>query len=66
MLIRIDNEAGRTHGWQARWPLEGKRYLSEFFADKKHGGQFGSHRAAVLAERRLANKARRLRRQSRP
>lgn len=60
-IQRIDNPTKNTHGWQARWPLPGsrtdKRRLTAFFADQKHGGQFGALVQAQRAEKRLRRAA---------
>lgn len=37
-IVRIDSDARRTHGWQARAVVVGKQYVSKFYADAKHGG----------------------------
>lgn len=62
-IQRIDNPAGHTHGWQARWPMPdgSQRRWTRFFADESHGGHY---RALVLAQREeaaLQRKARRMR-----
>lgn len=35
---RIKSADGSTCGWQARVYTVAPRYVSEFFADRKHGG----------------------------
>jgi hypothetical protein len=54
---RIDNPTKHTHGWQARWPIGGKRYLSKLCSDSQHGGMVRAYDAAVKAEQQLKRKA---------
>ena len=59
---RIDSDS--THGWQARWPVEGRRGngLTLLCSDGVHGGPEKAHRAAKKAERLLQLQAREMRR----
>lgn len=60
-VVRIDNPAGRTHGWQARAHVaKGLPRLTRFFADSSHGGKRAAKAAAARAEAQLQRKARRL------
>ena len=61
-IVRIDNPTKRTHGWQVRAPVPGapRRYVSRFFADKRHGSDvkaYAAAQAAVRGVKRLAKKA---------
>lgn len=61
-IQRIDSDS--THGWQARWPVEGRRGngLTMLCSDSVHGGPEKAHRAAKKAERLLQLQARAMRR----
>jgi hypothetical protein len=61
-IQRIDSDS--THGWQARWPVEGRHGngLTMLCSDSVHGGADKAHRAAKAAERLLQLRARELRR----
>ena len=45
-LVRIFSQACSSYGWQARVPYATRRYVSRFFADRKHGGDRKAHRLA--------------------
>ena len=64
-VVRIDNPAGHTHGWQARAHLVAGQRLTKFFADDSHGGVIAAMKAAHTAEVQLQRKAKRLRAQGR-
>jgi hypothetical protein len=61
-IQRIDSDT--THGWQARWPVDGQRGngLTMLCSDGVHGGPDKAHRAARAAERLLKLQAQQLRR----
>lgn len=60
-VIRIDSDS--THGWQARWPADGKpEGLTMLCSDSVHGGPEKAHRAARAAEKLLRLRAQALRR----
>lgn len=62
-VIRIDNEAAHTHGWQARWPIDGRRDVTKLFSDRVHGGKRAAKAAAIAAEPAVKRMALKLRRQ---
>ena len=61
-IQRIDSDT--THGWQARWPVDGQRGngLTMLCSDNVHGGPDKAHRAARAAERLLKLRAEQIRR----
>ncbi len=61
-IVRIDNPAAHTHGWQARAHVSRNRYVSRFFADGAHGGQRAAKRLAHEAPPELERQAARLKR----
>lgn len=63
-IQRIHNTKCASYGWQARVPVPGqpRRYLSRFFADKAHGGEFAAYALAEQALPKLRRMARRSRR----
>ena len=61
-VVRIDSQ--RTHGWQARWPADGKpNGLSMLCSDGVHGGREKAYRVAKAAEQLLKLQAQAIRRQ---
>lgn len=63
---RIDNDAKRMHGWQARAYIRSLTRqrpvrLTRYFADGSHGGHRNAKRLAIAAEVSLQRQARRLR-----
>lgn len=62
-VIRVDNPAAHTHGWQARVHVKDNRYVSRFFADQAHGGNRRARRLAREALPDLERKAARRKRQ---
>ena len=58
-IQRIESADGRTIGWQARAYTQWPRYISQFFADRKHGGKRKARQAAKDAEAALQARARR-------
>lgn len=63
MIVRIDDDKRRTHGWQARAWTVYPHYLSRLFSDKTHGGIVRAKRAARQALPELQQEAARARRQ---
>lgn len=61
-VVRIDSTD--THGWQARWRVEGKpgNGLTMLCSDSVHGGPEQAHRAAKKPERLLQLQAMAMRR----
>ncbi len=59
---RIDSDARRMHGWQARERVIGARYVSRFFSDGVCGGSEAAYRLAEAEQPALRRKAARLRR----
>ena len=61
-IQRIDSDT--THGWQARWRVEGQRGngLTMLCSDSVYGGADKAHRAAQAAEKLLRLQAQALRR----
>ena len=55
-------KSSSSPGWQARAYTQWPRYLSEFFADRLYGGKNKAKALAEKASRKLARKARALRR----
>lgn len=60
MLVRIDNDKRRTHGWQARAWTVYPHYLSRLCSDSTHGGPDKAKRAARRAEAELEREAARV------
>lgn len=60
-VVRIDNPAAHTHGWQARAHVaKGLPRLTKFIADSG-GGRLAAKRKAAWHEARLKAQAERLR-----
>lgn len=57
-LVRIYSKACSSYGWQARAPYTSRRYVSRFFADRKHGGDRKAKRLAQAELPLLALEAR--------
>lgn len=58
-IQRIDNDRKHMHGWQARGDSQCSPGLTQWFADKRHGGRRKAYELAVVAEARLLRRARR-------
>lgn len=57
-VVRIYSKACSSYGWQARAPYTSRRYVSRFFADRKHGGTRKAKRLAQAELPLLALEAR--------
>jgi hypothetical protein len=58
-IQRIEN--GTESGWQARQYTKAPKYLSAFYADRKHGGKRKAKALARQAEAELKAEAARVR-----
>lgn len=63
MSVQRIERGTATRGWQARQYTKWPKYLSEFFADDKHGGKRKAKALAMKADERLKRKARACRKQ---
>lgn len=61
-IVRIDNPAAHTHGWQARWKVSARQCITRFFSDATCGGEGLARLRAEEEEPRLKRRAVKLRR----
>lgn len=64
-IVRIDNPAAHTHGWQARWKINAQQCITRFFSDLTWGSEGLARLRAEQAEPILKRRAIRLRKAGR-
>lgn len=61
-VVRIDNPAQHTHGWQARWKVNAQQCITRFFSDAVCGSAKLARLRAEAEEPKLKRRAVRMRR----